>query len=90
MGKFLIENWQIIIGAIGTGGAWFGAQKLQKINAKTTELENLKTVREMEKGLIADMETQIEKLKTNNNVLQGIVNEQNKLINKYTRKYGEL
>ena len=75
---------------IGTLGAWFGGQKLQRQNEKTTELENLKTTREVEKSLLLDMKSQVDQLIEGNNYLRKVVNEQEKTINKYKLKYGEL
>ena len=90
MKDFLLNNWQIILGFLGTGGAWFGALKIKKQNERTLELENMKTVRAMEKALLEDMEAQVTKLIANNERLEKIVTEQAKTIRKYETKFGEL
>lgn len=88
--KFLIENWQIIAGLIGSAVAYKGGLHIQQTNEKTAELENLKTVREMEKGLVDDMKAQVDKLVEVNDYLKRLVEEQTRTINSYKLKYGEL
>lgn len=90
LGSFIAGNWEIIAGLIGTVGAWFGGQKLRKQTEKTSELENVKVVREIEKSLLSDMQTQVDKLIEQNNYFKKVINEQEKIINKYVKKYGEL
>lgn len=88
--EIISKNWEIISVTFGGIIAWFGAQKLKKQNEKTSELENIKTVREIEKTLLDDMKTQVNQLIENNNYLKKVVNEQEEIINKYIKKYGEL
>ena len=90
MKKFIIDNWQIIAGLIGSAIAYVGGLKIQRQSVRTSELENLKTVREMEKTLLTDMKTQVDQLVEVNNYLKKVVAEQEKAINKYKLKYGEL
>ncbi|MDB0602183.1 hypothetical protein PL373_13695 [Tenacibaculum maritimum] len=47
---FLKENWELITGVIGSIVAFFGGRKSKKQNEKTTELENIEKVREIEKN----------------------------------------
>lgn len=80
---FLKENWELITGLIGSVVAFFTGRKSKRQNEKTTELENLEKVREIEKKLIDDMENQIDKLIKYNDYLE------EKLV-KYIDKYGVL
>ena len=90
MKKFILDNWQIIAGLIGSAIAYVGGLKIQRQSVRTSELENLKTVREMEKTLLNDMKTQVDQIVEVNNYLKKVVAEQEKTINKYKQKYGEL
>lgn len=90
MFKFIEDNWQIVAGLIGSAVAYLGGLKIQRQSVRTSELENLKTVREMEKTLLNDMKTQVDQLVEVNNYLKKVVEEQQKSINKYKQKYGEL
>lgn len=90
MTDFITKNWEIISGMIGTAVVWWGSQKLKRQSEKTSELENMKTVREIEKSLLEDMQGQVNKLIEQNNYFKKVINEQEKIINKYVKKYGEL
>lgn len=94
MVKFIIENWLTLCGTIGSVILWAGKivydRRNWKNEAKSTELDNIKTVRVIEKELLADMEQQVNKLIEANNYYRKIINEQDKTINKYKLKYGEL
>lgn len=87
---FIKENWEIIMGAVGSTIAFFGGRKSKKQNEKTTELENIEKVREIEKRLLADMEDQVNKLIKYNDYLEGVVKEVKKKLVKYVNKYGVL
>ncbi|QHB38614.1 hypothetical protein pippi81_gp050 [Flavobacterium phage vB_FspM_pippi8-1] len=90
MKEIIVGNWEIIAGLIGSVFAYFGGLKIQRQSVRTSELENIKTVREIEKTLLEDMKTQVDQLVEVNNYLKKVVNEQEKSINKYKQKYGEL
>jgi len=90
MKNFIANNWEVIAGLIGSVVAYFSGLKIQRQSVRTSELENLKTVREMEKTLLNDMKTQVDQLVEVNNYLKKVVAEQEKSINKYKQKYGEL
>lgn len=90
MNTFIAKNWEFIVGAVGSVAIFFSGLKMKWQNEKTTELENLKTVRIIEKGLIDDMKFQIEELVKLNNYLKGIVETQTKQIEKYEKKFGTL
>lgn len=87
---FIKENWEIIMGAIGSIVAFFGGRKSKKQNEKTTELENIEKVREIEKKLLEDMDNRITELIKYNDYLEGVVEEIKKKLSKYVDKYGEL
>ncbi|WP_440881393.1 hypothetical protein [Tenacibaculum sp. C7A-26P2] len=86
----LKENWELITGIIGSIVAFFGGRKSKRLNEKTTELENIEKVREIEKKLLADMEDQVNKLIKYNDYLEGVVKDVKKKLVKYVDKYGEL
>jgi len=92
--KFLIENWLGISGTVGTAIAWIGSvaykRQQDKNSAKSTELENIKTVRLIEKELLIDMQGQVDKLIEINAYLRKVNEEQSKDLIKYKLKYGEL
>jgi len=90
MVKFISDNWQIIAGLVGSAIAYVGGIKIQRQSVRTSELENLKTVREMEKTLLNDMKQQVDQIVEVNNYLKKVVDEQEKTIKKYKEKYGEL
>lgn len=90
MNTFIAKNWEILIGLIGTFGLFVSGLKLKHQNEKTTELENLKTVRTIEKDLLNDMKNQIEELVKLNNYLKGIVETQTKQLSKYQKQFGEI
>ena len=87
---FIKENWEIIMGAVGSIIAFFGGRKSKKQNEKTTELENIDKVREIEKRLLADMEDQVNKLIKYNDYLESVVKDVKKKLVKYVNKYGVL
>lgn len=80
MGRFLTENWQVIIGMVGAAIAWFGGRELKKTEYKTKEagaLSELQRVYDkyiehdrerMDDALkrIKTLETEIASLKTEN------------------------
>jgi predicted metal-dependent HD superfamily phosphohydrolase len=92
--KFIIENWLALGGTIGSVVLWAGKivydRRNWKNEAKSSELENIKTVRVIEKELLADMEQQVNKLIEANNYYRKVITEQNKDLSKYKLKYGEL
>jgi hypothetical protein len=90
MNTFIAKNWEFIVGVIGSLGIFFSGLKLKFHNEKTTELENLKTVRIIEKDLLNDMKIQIEELVKLNNYLKDIVEVQTKQLSKYQKQYGEI
>ena len=85
-----MKNWEVLAGIIGSLGLFFSGLKLKFHNEKTTELENLKTVRIIEKDLLNDMKIQIEELVKLNNYLKDIVETQTKEISRYKIKYGTI
>ena len=87
---FLKENWEITTGVIGSIIAFFGGRKSKRQNEKTTELENIEKVREIEKRLLSDMDDRITELIKYNDYLEDIVEEIKKKLAKYVDKYGEL
>lgn len=90
MKEIIVGNWEIIAGLIGSVFAYFGGVKVQRQSVRTSELENIKTVREIEKTLLTDMKTQVEQIVEVNSYLKKVVEEQEKTIRKYKNKYGEL
>jgi len=81
--NYLIENWETISLAVGGVVAFFTGRKTKKISNQSSELDNLKTVREIEKQLVEDMKVQIIDLLQVNNNLELIVKA-------YETKYGKL
>lgn len=90
MKELIAGNWEIVAGLIGSVVAYFSGLKVQRQNVRQSELENIKTVREIEKTLLDDMKGQVNQLVEVNNYLKKVVDEQEKSINKYKQKYGEL
>ena len=90
MTNFLIENKEWLIGIIVSISAFFGGRKSKKQNEKTTELENIEKVREIEKRLLADMDDQVNKLIKYNDYLEGVVKDVKSKLVKYVNKYGVL
>jgi hypothetical protein len=90
MNEFISKNWEVIAGLIGTSSLFFSGLKFKRQNEKTTELENLKTVRGIEKSLLEDMRVQIDELVKLNNYLKGIVEIQTIQIAQYRTQFGEL
>lgn len=90
MTNFFIENKEWLVGIIATFGAFFGGRKSKKQTEKTTELENIEKVREIEKKLLADMEDQVNKLIKYNDYLEGVIKDVKKKLVKYVDKYGEI
>lgn len=94
MKKFIIENWFVVAGLIGSAVTYLGTvvyeRQKAKNTVKSTELENIKTVRSIEKEILNDMQIQVDKLIEMNAYLRKINNEQAKELNQYKFKYGEL
>ncbi len=67
--EFVQNNWQIIGGGVGTVAAAFTGWRIKKANTKGAELENIKKVRDIEKGLLSDMEGHIVRLVKTNEAL---------------------
>lgn len=95
--KFIIDNIELFIGLITTFlGYWFGS-KTRKNQEKSGELQNLITLRQVEKQLINDMKNSIKEYQeviTNLNAiiekkdeiiarLKAIVDKQQKELEKY-------
>ena len=101
MKNFLIENKEWLIGLIASISAFFGGRKMKKSNEKSAELQNLATIREMEKQLFDDMEERFDKLQQINTDLQNLISQQkiiiseqkiiitkqNRFLNTYIKKY---
>lgn len=90
MVKFITENWEIFLSAITGLGAWFGGRKLKASEDKSAaatahsqELENLKTIREMEKQLIEDMRASVENLKAMISDYQSMILQKDTVIKEY-------
>lgn len=90
MKNFIVEYWEVIAGLIGSAIAYLGGAKMQRQSVRTSELENIKTVREIEKTLLDDMKAQVNQLVEVNSYLKKIVDEQEKTLKKFKQKYGEL
>jgi uncharacterized protein YcbK (DUF882 family) len=90
MNSFIVKNWEVLAGLFGTSVLFISGIRLKRQNEKTTELENLKTVRSIEKALIDDVKLQVEELLKLNNYLKGIVDTQKNIIDKYRAKFGEI
>lgn len=90
MQNFLTNNWEtlasigggVISGVIG----FFSGQKMKKNNEKSAELENLKTVRDMEKQLILDYKEQVTEFRQLIDDLQLIIDEKDDIIKKQQLK----
>lgn len=104
MKHFLLENNEWLIGIVTTIMAWFGGRKLKNSNEKNAELQNLLTIREMEKQLVEDARQNSEELREIIKEMQDIIDNKDNVINeqkalllkqrieleKYKKKYGEL
>ena len=81
--EFLIDNKELLLSALTGIIAFVTGRKTKKINEKSAELQNLETVRVVEKQLLQDMREQIDKLIEYNNYLEGV-------IEAYKKEYGVL
>ena len=104
MKQFLVENREWLIGVVTTITAWFGGRRLKKSNEKNAELQNLLTIREMEKQLVEDARKNSEELREIIKEMQDIIDnkdnvikeqkalllKQRKALERYKNKYGEL
>ena len=101
--NFIEENWQGLLGVIGTAGAYVGGLKMRKQNEHTKDLENLSTIRLMEKQLIEDSRAAADELReiiTEMKALiaqkdaiissqNDIIRKQKRILNKYIKEYGD-
>ena len=104
MKNFLLENKEWLIGIVTTVVAWIGGRGLKKSKEKSAELQNLLTIREMEKQLVEDAVKNSEELreviKEMQEILENkdnVIKEQKTLLLKqrkelelYRGRYGEL
>ena len=88
--QLIEENKEWIVGLIASLGAFFGGRKSKKQSEKSTELENIEKVREIEKRILLDMEDQVEKLIKYADYLEGVVKNVKQKLVKYVDKYGEI
>lgn len=80
MKHWVVENKEWVIGVITGFFGWFGSQKMKKSNEKSAELENLKTIREMEKELVEDTKKQVEELREMVSEMQKIIDDKDRII----------
>jgi hypothetical protein len=76
------SHWDNIFLALSAVAAWFTGRKIQastnkeaEANAVGVELQNLKTVREVEKQLLEDMQENVTNLLAINTELKGIISQ---------------
>jgi len=78
--KFLLDNIGLIIGLMTTVlGYWFGS-KTRKNQEKSGELQNLITLRQVEKQLIKDMKDSIKEYQEVITNLNAIIDKKDKII----------
>ncbi|MCT4665606.1 MAG: hypothetical protein N4A45_10270 [Flavobacteriales bacterium] len=82
MKHWIIENKEWIAGSIATLSAWFGGRKLKKTNEKSAELENLKTLREIEKEVVTETRNYVDELMEIIKNKDKIIEEQKKIISR--------
>ena len=86
MKVFLYENWQYLITIIGSAIAYVvgdtRGKRQRKANDRSSELENLKTVREMEKQIVDDVKAKVEELREINSGLQTLIDQKDEIIDK--------
>ena len=104
MKDFIIDNKEWLIGVVASISAYFGGRKTRKSNEKSAELQNLGTIRDLEKELVEDAINQIEELReiieVNKAIIEQkdaiikeqekIIAQQNKFLDLYKKKYGEI
>ncbi|WP_121665231.1 hypothetical protein [Mesonia aquimarina] len=66
MTKIILDNWQLISGAIASVFAFFGGRKLKKINEKKEEANALQTFKEVYDGMASGIKKEIEDIKLEN------------------------
>lgn len=82
MKQWLLDNWEIIAGLIGSALTYLLGTKKRKTEGKTTELENLQTIRDLEKQIVDDVKSQIDELREINNGLQVLIEQKDEIIEK--------
>ena len=90
MGKFFLENWTELSLTMGGIIAYFTGRKQRKSDETTIALDNIDTIRKIEKKLVLDMEAQIEKWLKYGDRLETVIERQRKTIRAYEEKYGKL
>lgn len=80
MKELIIEHWEKLAVLVSGAFGFFGGRKIKKSNEKSAELENLKTIREMEKQLVDDTKKQVEELREMIGSLQEIINQKDIII----------
>ncbi len=80
MWSFIIENKVWFVGLITGFFSFLGGRKTKKNQEEAGELQNLKTVREIEKQLFDDMAIRIDEYKQLSDDLLKIIEEKNKII----------
>jgi hypothetical protein len=88
--SLLKDNWQEVMVLAGTISSFFIGRKSKKNADFSGELENIKTVREIEAKLLVDMRDQIFKLIAQNDALELIIDKQSVKLREYQVKYGKL
>lgn len=61
--QFMLDNWSWLSSIVVGVSTWFGGQKFQKMKETTLELENERTVRELEKQLVLDSKKYIDRVR---------------------------
>ena len=67
--QYIYDHWEAFGGVIAAIAAFFGGRKTKKITDRSGELENLQTVRDLEKQIVIDVKGQIQELREINSGL---------------------
>lgn len=82
MENFFIDHKEWIAGIIASVVMFFTGRKSKKISEESSQLQNLKTIRELEKQLVEDVKNQIIELREINTGLLLLIEEKDEIIDK--------
>lgn len=88
--EYITENKEWLVGAIATLSAWFGGRKMKKTNEFSADLENLKTLREIERELVDEAQRNVTELRDTIKQLKKIIENQDVFLSRYRKLYGGL
>lgn len=87
---YFLNHIEWIFTIVGSITMFFVGKKSRIIAEKTSELQNLEKVREMEKALLSDAESNVERMKKIIHNQNKLIDELEKKVNQYQTKFGKL